>query len=80
MNKKYATSKRPGLTFEQMDALNTSYDNDQFNVVLDKGTLDALMPDNKEETVERIDKLFKVSVGWKCDMKLANYTTISPTF
>uniref|UniRef100_A0A8D8LYB9 Methyltransferase-like protein 13 n=1 Tax=Cacopsylla melanoneura TaxID=428564 RepID=A0A8D8LYB9_9HEMI len=59
MNKKYCTPKRPGLTFEQMDALNTTYDNEQFNVVLDKGTLDALMPDNKEDTVERIDKLFK---------------------
>ncbi|KAI5704235.1 hypothetical protein M8J75_003242 [Diaphorina citri] len=59
MNKKYATAKRPGLSFEQMDALNTTYENEQFNVVLDKGTLDALMPDNKQDTVERIEKLFK---------------------
>ncbi|XP_026685542.1 methyltransferase-like protein 13 [Diaphorina citri] len=59
MNKKYATAKRPGLSFEQMDALNTTYENEQFNVILDKGTLDALMPDNKQDTVERIEKLFK---------------------
>lgn len=64
MNKKYATAKRPGLVFEQMDALNTTYDNEQFNVVLDKGTLDALMPDNKEDTVEKINKLFAVSSFW----------------
>jgi hypothetical protein len=64
MNKKYATAKRPGLSFEQMDALNTTYENEQFNVILDKGTLDALMPDNKQDTVERIEKLFKVRVNF----------------
>lgn len=41
-----------------MDALNTTFDNEQFNVVLDKGTLDALMPDDTQETHDTIDKYF----------------------
>ena len=30
----------------------------EFSVVLDKGTLDALMTDDKPETVEKVDKMF----------------------
>lgn len=41
-----------------MDALNTTFSNEEFNVVLDKGTLDALMPDDSEETKQTIDKYF----------------------
>jgi SAM-dependent methyltransferase len=51
---------RPDLIFEQRDALDTKYDDKQFSVVLDKGTLDALMPDNEEKTLEQINALFKV--------------------
>ncbi|KAK9879389.1 hypothetical protein WA026_006458 [Henosepilachna vigintioctopunctata] len=50
---------RMGLKYLQMDVLNTSFCNENFNVVLDKGTLDALMPDNKEETHNRILKYFE---------------------
>lgn len=46
------------MKFIFMDALNTTFENDEFNVVLDKGTLDALMPDDLEETNIRIDKYF----------------------
>jgi len=51
---------RPDLIFEQRDALDTKYADNQFSVVLDKGTLDALMPDNEEKTLEQINALFKV--------------------
>jgi len=51
---------RPGLIFEQKDALDTGYADNQFSVVLDKGTLDALMPDAELKTLESIDRLFKV--------------------
>ncbi|CAH2105057.1 unnamed protein product [Euphydryas editha] len=55
---KAINSHRTTMKFLYMDALNTTFDNDQFNVVLDKGTLDALMPDDSKETNERIDKYF----------------------
>lgn len=35
-----------------------NFENDSFSVVLDKGTLDALMPDDSEETNKSIDKYF----------------------
>ncbi|XP_013147174.1 PREDICTED: methyltransferase-like protein 13 [Papilio polytes] len=49
---------RSSMRFLHMDALNMTFENDVFNVVLDKGTLDALMPDDSKETNERIDKYF----------------------
>lgn len=52
-------SIRPQLVYEHMDATQMTYSDNTFNVVLDKGTLDALMPDNKEGTVSTINKYFK---------------------
>ncbi|XP_071450712.1 eEF1A lysine and N-terminal methyltransferase homolog [Hetaerina americana] len=49
---------RPEMTFQSMDATNTSFANDKFSCVLDKGTLDALMPDDGEENQKQIFKLF----------------------
>ena len=34
------------------------YEDGSFNVVLDKGTLDALLPDTSEVTVETVDAMF----------------------
>ncbi|XP_063358899.1 eEF1A lysine and N-terminal methyltransferase homolog [Cydia amplana] len=51
-------AKRTKMKYLYMDALNTSFQNEEFNVVLDKGTLDALMPDDSKETNEAIDKYF----------------------
>lgn len=50
---------RPAMQFIQMDALNMSFEERKFSVVLDKGTLDALMPNDKNETIERIDRYFR---------------------
>ncbi|CAD6206589.1 GSCOCG00010061001-RA-CDS [Cotesia congregata] len=50
--------KRPDLVFERMDAIEMTYSNDTFSVVIDKGTLDALMSNNDEETSSKIDKYF----------------------
>ncbi|XP_067001304.2 eEF1A lysine and N-terminal methyltransferase homolog [Anabrus simplex] len=50
--------ERPDMIYRQMDALNMTFDDGQFSVVFDKGTLDALMPDSTIETRSRIDKLF----------------------
>ncbi|XP_015114910.1 eEF1A lysine and N-terminal methyltransferase homolog [Diachasma alloeum] len=49
---------RPDLVFEQMDATQTTYSNENFSVVLDKGTLDALMPDTNKDTILRINRFF----------------------
>lgn len=51
-------SKRPGMVFKQMDALNMTFNNESFTVVLDKGTLDALMPANKEADIQRVKRFF----------------------
>lgn len=51
---------RPDLVYEHMDATQMIFPDEKFSVVLDKGTLDALMPDSKEVTVSTVDKYFKV--------------------
>ncbi|KAJ9601480.1 hypothetical protein L9F63_000363 [Diploptera punctata] len=50
--------ERPDMVYQQMDALSMTFGDCQFSVVLDKGTLDALMPDDSEDVRGRIDKLF----------------------
>ncbi|XP_032688965.1 eEF1A lysine and N-terminal methyltransferase homolog [Odontomachus brunneus] len=50
---------RSDLLYEYMDATEMTYPNEKFSVVLDKGTLDALMPDTKEVTISTVDKYFK---------------------
>ncbi|CAK1603562.1 unnamed protein product [Parnassius mnemosyne] len=55
---KAANLERTNMKFLLMDALNMTFANDEFNVVLDKGTLDALMPDESKETIERVDQYF----------------------
>ncbi|XP_021914194.1 methyltransferase-like protein 13 isoform X2 [Zootermopsis nevadensis] len=49
---------RINMVYQQMDALNMTFNDCQFSVVLDKGTLDALMPDDSEDVRRKIDKLF----------------------
>ncbi|GFG39691.1 hypothetical protein Cfor_05238 [Coptotermes formosanus] len=49
---------RCDMVYQQMDALNMTFGDCQFSVVLDKGTLDALMPDDSEDVRRKIDKLF----------------------
>lgn len=51
---------RPDMVYQQMDALNMTFGDCQFSVVLDKGTLDALMPDDSEDIRRKTDKLFNV--------------------
>ncbi|KAG5896827.1 hypothetical protein JTB14_032068 [Gonioctena quinquepunctata] len=51
--------ERESLKYIQMDALNMTFENEEFTVVLDKGTLDALMTDDTEETLDTIKQYFK---------------------
>jgi len=49
---------RPDLVFQKMDAMNMDYDNERYNVVLDKGTLDALFTDDSSDVVKNISMMF----------------------
>lgn len=60
MREKNRSDKRD-LIFQQMDATAMSYPDDKFSVVIDKGTLDALMPDTSDETQKTINKFFSVN-------------------
>ncbi|XP_030749681.1 eEF1A lysine and N-terminal methyltransferase homolog [Sitophilus oryzae] len=50
--------ERPGLEYIQMDALHTTFEDEKFSVIIDKGTLDALMPNDNDETIKSIDQYF----------------------
>lgn len=49
---------RPSMSFEKMDLLEMSFDGEDFTVVLDKGTLDAIMVDSSDETDEKVNTMF----------------------
>lgn len=49
---------RPDMEYLHMDATNMSFKNEKFSVVLDKGTLDALMTDDSMEVTEIVNKYF----------------------
>jgi len=53
-------SKQNGreMIYEVGDVTKMKYSDESFNVVIDKGTLDAMMVDEKEETKCLIDKMF----------------------
>lgn len=50
---------RGNMQFLQMDATQMSFENEQFSVALDKGTLDALFVDDNPEVRDTIEKYFK---------------------
>lgn len=58
MNAKHGNNKYPGLVYEVKDILNTGYPDEKFGAVIDKGTLDALMPDGGEESLKRAMAMF----------------------
>ncbi|XP_060064258.1 eEF1A lysine and N-terminal methyltransferase-like [Ylistrum balloti] len=49
---------RPDMKFIKMDVKKTNFSDGEFGVVLDKGTLDALMVDDSKEVVADIDAMF----------------------
>ncbi|CAM5134141.1 unnamed protein product [Eretmochelys imbricata] len=50
--------RRPKMSYLQMDMLQMDFQDAQFQVVLDKGTLDAILVDEEEATLERVDRMF----------------------
>jgi len=47
-------SKRPNMHFLQMDLLKMSFEDNTFDSVIDKGTLDAIMADDSTGTTEKV--------------------------
>nr|SVE80634.1 EOG090X02SD [Daphnia magna] len=58
MTKQYEKT-HPLMKFKAMDLLEMTLDAETFSCFLDKGTLDALMSDANQESVERAEKMFK---------------------
>lgn len=51
-------SKRPKMSYLLMDMLQMDFPDAHFQVVLDKGTLDAILTDEEETTLAKVDKMF----------------------
>ncbi|NXG70174.1 MET13 protein, partial [Baryphthengus martii] len=51
-------NKRPKMSYLLMDMLQMDFPDSHFQVVLDKGTLDAILTDEKEATLAKVDKMF----------------------
>ncbi|XP_075567158.1 eEF1A lysine and N-terminal methyltransferase isoform X2 [Pelecanus crispus] len=51
-------SKRPKMSYLQMDMLQMDFPDAHFQVVLDKGTLDAILTDEEVATLAKVDKMF----------------------
>ncbi|XP_053100618.1 eEF1A lysine and N-terminal methyltransferase isoform X2 [Hemicordylus capensis] len=49
---------RPKMSYLVMDVLQMEFPDERFQVVLDKGTLDALLTDEEEATLDRVQKMF----------------------
>ncbi|XP_063796059.1 eEF1A lysine and N-terminal methyltransferase isoform X2 [Pseudophryne corroboree] len=61
MNERNA-NRRSNMTYQLMDATQTTFPDSHFQVVLDKGTLDAILTDTEVDTLETARKLF-VEIG-----------------
>ncbi|XP_067893889.1 eEF1A lysine and N-terminal methyltransferase isoform X1 [Heterodontus francisci] len=61
MKERNAT-RRPTMVFMKMDMMQMEFGDSQFQVVLDKGTLDAVMTDESEETLRNVNRMF-VEIG-----------------
>ncbi|XP_072504730.1 eEF1A lysine and N-terminal methyltransferase isoform X2 [Notamacropus eugenii] len=55
--KERSASRRPQMSFLQMDMTKMEFPDASFQVVLDKGTLDAVLTDEEEKTLEKVDKM-----------------------
>ncbi|XP_053805805.1 eEF1A lysine and N-terminal methyltransferase isoform X2 [Vidua chalybeata] len=53
-----SASTRPRMSYLLMDMLQMDFPDAHFQVVLDKGTLDALLTDEEEATLTKVDQMF----------------------
>jgi len=50
--------KRPQMSYKVMDVMNMSFEEGSFDAVIEKGTLDAIYPENTEEITKNVEKVF----------------------
>lgn len=50
-------SRRPHMSFLKMDMTQMDFPDASFQVVLDKGTLDAVLTDEEEKTLQQVDRM-----------------------
>ncbi|XP_054549450.1 eEF1A lysine and N-terminal methyltransferase isoform X2 [Talpa occidentalis] len=50
-------SRRPHMSFLKMDMTQMEFPSASFQVVLDKGTLDAVLTDEEEKTLQQVDRM-----------------------
>uniref|UniRef100_A0A131XCJ8 Putative spermine/spermidine synthase n=1 Tax=Hyalomma excavatum TaxID=257692 RepID=A0A131XCJ8_9ACAR len=70
MNEKYVNS-RPQMQFLQMDATQMQFKDEEFSVILDKGTVDALTPDSDSATklyavLKEVSRVLRVGGRFLC--------------
>ncbi|OXB57996.1 hypothetical protein ASZ78_011806 [Callipepla squamata] len=53
-----SASRRPKMSYLQMDVLHMDFPDAHFQVALDKGTLDAILTDDEEITLSKVDRMF----------------------
>lgn len=53
-----STQLRPKMTYMVMDVLQMDFPDEHFQVVFDKGTLDALLTDGEETSLKRAERMF----------------------
>ncbi|NWJ09950.1 MET13 protein, partial [Crypturellus undulatus] len=53
-----SANRRPRMSYLQMDALQMDFPDAVFQVVLDKGTLDAILADEEAATLAKADRMF----------------------
>lgn len=53
-----SAGKRPKMSYLLMDVLQMDFPDAHFQVVLDKGTLDAILTDDEEATLSKVDTMF----------------------
>uniref|UniRef100_A0A8C4MRA0 eEF1A lysine and N-terminal methyltransferase n=1 Tax=Equus asinus asinus TaxID=83772 RepID=A0A8C4MRA0_EQUAS len=54
-------SRRPQMSFLKMDMTQMEFPDASFQVVLDKGTLDAVLTDEEEKTLQQVDRMLAES-------------------
>ncbi|XP_075421110.1 eEF1A lysine and N-terminal methyltransferase [Tenrec ecaudatus] len=55
--KEHNASRRPQMRFLKMDMMQMEFPDASFQVVLDKGTLDAVLTDEEEKTLQQVDRM-----------------------
>ncbi|XP_064138998.1 eEF1A lysine and N-terminal methyltransferase isoform X2 [Loxodonta africana] len=55
--REHNASRRPHMSFLKMDMMQMEFPDASFQVVLDKGTLDAVLTDEEEKTLQQVDRM-----------------------